>query len=493
MNELLSHLDTWRPVRVLVIGDFMLDQLVYGDAERLTGDAPVPILRVRRTTHNPGGASNVCANLAAMRAEVRAFGVTGDDPEARLLVEELTDAGINCDGLVPDPERPTTVKRNLIGLAQHRHPQKMFRLDYESDEPLPDAVIDEIVNRFDAALGEADIVAIEDYNKGVCTEALCQAVIRRAKERGVPVLVDPASITDYSRYRGATAITPNRTEAERATGIRTHDEADPDHNAQLARELRTRHQLDAVVLTLDRHGALLLEGEGDPVTIPTVARAVYDVTGAGDMVLAALLAARANGISWHDAVVFANVAAGLEVERFGCVPIPLERIHQSILALQDRAASKLRTLDEARVEVAAARREGRTVAFTNGCFDVLHAGHIQLLKAAAKHGDLLIVAINSDSSVRRLKGEDRPVHPEHDRASILSELQSVDIVLIFEEDTPIPLLETLRPDVLVKGADYSREQVVGHELVESWGGRIELIDFLTGRSTTAAIERMRNS
>ena len=224
-----------------------------------------------------------------------------------------------------------------------------------------------------------------------------------------------------------------------------------------------------------------------------MARQVYDVTGAGDMVLAALLAARANGISWHDAVVFANAAAGLEVERFGCVPIPLERIHQSLLATLPREASKLRTLDEARVEVAAARREGRTVAFTNGCFDILHAGHIQLLSAAAAHGDLLIVAINSDASVRRLKGPDRPVHPEHDRAAILSELQSVDIVLIFEEDTPIPLLEALRPDVLVKGADYSRTQVVGHELVESWGGRVELIDFLSGRSTTAAIERMRKS
>lgn len=493
MNQLLANLASWRPVRALVVGDFMLDQLVYGDAERLTGDAPVPILAARRTDQLPGGAANVCADLVAMHAHVTAFGVTGDDHEGVLLRTALASGGIDTSGLVTDPARPTTVKRSLIGLAQHRHPQKMFRVDFESREPLPTTIVAQLLARFDQALADGvDVVAIEDYAKGVCTESTCQAIIERCRRARVPVIVDPAAIESYARYRGCTSITPNRSEAELATGIDTHAEADADHNARLATALMEQLACETVVLTLDKHGALLLEQGKAPLAIPTVARQVYDVTGAGDMVLAALCAARGNQLTWPDAVRFANAAAGLEVEVFGVKPMPFERIYQSILRQSGSVIGKRRTLEQALIEVKAARREGHTIVFTNGCFDILHAGHIRLLREARQFGDLLVVGLNSDDSVRRLKGADRPIHNEDDRAAILSELEAVALVVIFGEDTPTRLIDTLRPDVLVKGGDYTKDKVVGHELVEQWGGRVELVPTLEGRSTTGAINKVRS-
>lgn len=491
MNELLHKLASWRPFRVLVVGDFMLDQVVVGDAERLTGDAPVPILHVRETTQVCGGTANVCMNFVALHGSVRAFGVVGNDPEGTWLRAQLSAAGVDCAGLLTDPARPTTVKRSLVGRAQHRHPQKMFRVDQESTEPLPTALKAQLLSAFEQALADCDIVVIEDYDKGVCAGGLSEAIVERSRRAGKEVIVDPARLSSYARYRRATCVTPNRTEAERATGLPTHDSADVTHNAELARALREAHDFETVVLTLDRHGALLLTADDRAVSIPTVAREVYDVTGAGDMVLAALAAARANGIDWEDAVRFANLAAGLEVEVFGVQPIPFERIHRQALLEANGNTGKRRTLEEAAVEVAAARREGQTIVFTNGCFDIIHAGHIRLLQQAAKFGDLLVIGLNSDASVARLKGPGRPVHGEDDRVAVLSELVSVGIVVVFDEDTPLTLLEKLKPDVLVKGGDYTREGVVGGDLVERYGGRVELIEPLVGRSTTSAINKLR--
>ncbi len=493
MATLLSRISAWKPFTALVVGDFMLDEHVYGDAERLSPDAPVPVLRVRRSEASPGGAANVCLDLVELRGRVLAFGVTGDDDAGKRLREALAARGVDARGLVVDSSRPTTVKRSLVGLAQHRHPQKMFRLDMESNAPVSEAVEGRVLERFEAALADADVVCIEDYNKGVCSERVCRAVIESARRAGKPVLIDPALIEDYSKYRGATAITPNRTEAELAGGRAAGD--DPGNEAQqsLARDLLNGLDLEAVVLTLDRHGALLLErGEAEAQHVPTLAREVYDVTGAGDMVLAALAGARANGIDWPDAVRFANAAAGLEVEVFGVQPIPLERIHHAVLVQSRHLLGKTRTLEDALVEVAALRREGRRIVFTNGCFDIIHAGHISMLRWAAQRGDALVVGLNSDDSVRRLKGAGRPIHGEADRAEVLGELESVDIIVPFEDDTPTALIRAIRPDVLVKGGDYSREQVVGGEMVESWGGRIEIAPMLDGRSTTAVVTRLRS-
>jgi len=494
VQALLERLAKWKPFTALVVGDFMLDQQLLGDAERLSADAPVPILHVRKREDNPGGAANVCLDLTALKGKVRAFGVTGDDATGAALRQALEAQHIETSGLVADAARPTTVKQNLIGLAQARHPQKMFRVDFESREPLDRGIAAKIVRAFESALkAGADVVCIEDYGKGVCTPALCQAIIKACRAAKVPVLVDPAKIEDYSKYKGATVITPNRTEAEFATGMNTDGEASPERNGKVAAALLERLELEAVVLTLDRHGALLLEKQGKPVAVPTIAREVYDVTGAGDMMLAAIAAARANGIGWEDAVRFGNAAAGLEVEVFGVVPIPLEKVHNELLLRAGQVHGKLRTLEQALVQAAALKSEGRKVVFTNGCFDILHSGHVALLEKAAAEGDFLIVGLNDDESVKRLKGAGRPVNGQEDRARVIGALGCVGAVVLFSEDTPIKLIEAVRPDVLVKGADYRKDQVVGGKFVESHGGRVALIDLVEGKSTSGTIAKMRGS
>jgi D-beta-D-heptose 7-phosphate kinase/D-beta-D-heptose 1-phosphate adenosyltransferase len=496
VHPLLTHLDAWKPFRALVLGDFMLDELVYGDAERLSADAPVPVLHVRKVERTPGGAANLCRALAALGGTVEAFGVVGDDEPGAHLREVLGGEGIGTGGLVADKSgRPTTVKRNLVGLAQQRHPQKMFRVDYESREPLDAGLSARMLEAIRAAVAEIDILCIEDYAKGVCTPELCAAAIDAARQAGVPVFVDPAKLTDYSRYRGCTTITPNRTEAEHATGLATHHADDPDecaaHNAELARTLAGTLGCEAVVLTLDRHGALLLERGGEPRAIPTRARQVYDVTGAGDVFLAGLAAARANGLSWADSVQLANVAAGLEVEQFGAVPIPIERVHQQVLAEASAEHGKLRTLEQLLIEVRAWRREGKRIVFTNGCFDVLHAGHVSLLDRAAAHGDVLVVAINTDASVRALKGDGRPVNNEVDRARVLSGLGAVDRVIIFAEPTPAEVIGAVGPDVLVKGDEYSVDQIPGAKTVLERGGEVVRLPMVEGKSTTSTVARIR--
>lgn len=555
MSLLLETLSNWRPFTAIVVGDFMLDQLTFGNADRLSPEAPVPVLHVQKTEHRPGGAANVCLNLAALKAQVFALGVTGDDREGDLLRSALaasvvragSDTGegnVNTDGLVVDPSRPTTLKQSLIGLAQHRHAQKMFRLDFESREPIAPEITSRLLERFLSRLPRADVVLIEDYHKGVCTPELCQAIIRACRERGVEVHVDPAAIKDYARYRGATTMTPNRSEAVTAASafpgqpVVPHH-ADPMRYEGAARTLQRELDLGSVVVKLDRHGALLLEpGESSGAErfvarhVPTIAREVYDVTGAGDMVLAALAGARANKLPWFEAVRLANIAAGLEVQVFGVAPIPLEEIHRECLRQEGPGhASKVRTLDQLLVEVAAARHAGKTIVFTNGCFDILHAGHLSLLRRAAEQGKtgpvgagaahggaasqraggpraaaavspsrggeetFLIVAVNTDDSVRRLKGRkdpSRPINNEMDRAELLGGLECVSAVVLFDDDTPERLIKAVRPDVLVKGDEYAIEQVPGASFVKESGGRVVLLAMLTGKSTTGIVQKMRN-
>ncbi len=505
MSKLMEQLASWRPFRALIVGDFMLDQLEYGHADRLSNDAPVPVLHVQRVEERPGGAANVALDLAAMRAGVHAFGVVGDDGHGDTLRLLLERSGVSPKGLTADGSRPTTRKKSLIGLAQHRHAQKMFRLDYESTAPLDPRTAEAVVAALTRELRPGrggpdgtDVVCIEDYNKGVCTPQVCRAVIAACRKAGVPVFVDPAPIADYSKYAGCSAITPNRSEAQRATGMHVSDDAPAEGFAPVAAALCDQLGLDAAVITLDRQGALLLEARGEARVVPTLARRVYDVTGAGDMVLAALAAARANNIDWYDAVRFANAAAGLEIEEFGVVPIPLERIHADLLSRERTTRGKFRELDELLVELAAVRSvkgasgKPASVVFANGCFDVLHAGHVSLLRRAAALGDFLVVAINTDESVRKLKGADRPVYTLSDRAQLLGELECVGAVIAFADDTPERLVRAIRPDVLVKGAQYEKAAIPGAAFVESIGGRVELLSVVEGRSTTTTLRRIRS-
>ncbi|MEX0654046.1 MAG: D-glycero-beta-D-manno-heptose 1-phosphate adenylyltransferase [Phycisphaeraceae bacterium] len=490
LRELISLLDRWTPKHIVVAGDFMLDRYAYGNAERLSPDAPVPVLAIIREEDKAGGAANVCLDLKALRCEVWPLGVVGDDATGEQLRQCMSDAGCETRGLLAVSGRPTTVKQNFVGLAQHRHPQKMFRVDTEDKSALGEATGRRLLDEADALLASADVLCLEDYNKGVLSHAVCQGLIERAKRRGIPVLVDPAAIDDYSKYRGATCITPNRTEAERATGRRDVGN-DRDALTTMARSLKQQCELETIVLTLDKLGALLLEDDAEPVLVPTLARQVYDVTGAGDMVLAMLAAARANDADWQQAVELANAAAGLEVEKFGVVPIALDEILLSLLASDGDGSGKLRRLEHLLPELAAHRGQGKKIAFTNGCFDILHAGHVQYLRHAARHGDLLVVGVNSDASIRRLKGPQRPINQADDRVLVLSELECVDYVVLFDADTPTELIQAIRPDALVKGADYTREQVVGHDIVESYGGQVVLVPLVEGRSTTNIIEKVR--
>jgi D-beta-D-heptose 7-phosphate kinase/D-beta-D-heptose 1-phosphate adenosyltransferase len=358
--------------------------------------------------------------------------------------------------------------------------------------PISSQTTQQLLAKAKAALKNASVLCLEDYNKGVLTPELCQKLIELAKQMNVPVMVDPAAIADYRKYAGAATITPNRTEASLAMDVQC-DGADPATLHKLARQMLSRFKLQSVVLTLDKQGALLLEKGKKPVLVPTVARQVYDVTGAGDMVLAMLAAARANGADWLSAVELANIAAGLEVERFGVVPIELDEILLALLQKQSQALGKIRQMPQLLPELAAYRKQGRKIAFTNGCFDILHAGHVSFLRQARALGDLLVVGVNSDQSIRRIKGKDRPVNEQADRLMVLSELQSIDYLIVFDKDTPTDLLHLIRPDVLVKGGDYDRKSVVGADLVESYGGKVALVGFVQGRSTTNIIGKIKQT
>ncbi len=467
----------------------MADRYVYGHAQRLSPDAPVPILAAQRHELKPGGAANVALALRALHCQVHCLGVVGKDDMADALRNSLKRDGCDASGLITDNKRPTTVKHNFIGLAQHRHPQKMFRVDEESRAPIPKSITDKLLKLAEQKLKKSDILCLEDYGKGVLTETLCQGLIKLAKRMNIPVLVDPAAIEDYTKYRGATCITPNRFEASLATGYDA-DNADDASLIALGKKLIRDLKLDTLVLTLDKQGLLFMRKGAKPRFVPTRPREVYDVTGAGDTVLATLAAALANNTGWEHATQLANVAAGLEVERFGAVPIDLDEILLDVLKTNHDAHGKLRTLDQLATELAAHKRQGKTVAFTNGCFDILHAGHVSYLHAAAAQGDLLVVALNSDKSIRKLKGKDRPVNHEADRVMVLSALESVDYVVVFSQNTPKILLRKLKPDVLVKGDEYAHDQVIGHEIVESYGGTIALVPMVKGKSTTNIIRKI---
>lgn len=491
-EQLVQLLTGWQPHRIVVAGDFMLDRYVYGNADRLSPDASVPVLAAQDSEHHPGGAAGLCLDLSALGCRVACVGVIGRDAAGNDVRNALADVGCDVKGLIAVADRRTTVKHNFVGLAQHRHPQKMFRLDEESTEPLASKTFEAMMTRCRQLVGRAAVLCLEDYGKGVVTGPFCRKLIALARRAKVPVLVDPAPLDDYGKYRGATCITPNRTEAALATGTPFPLTKQRSRLVRMAERLREDLRLSAIVLTLDRQGLLLAEKGWKPTIAPTQARSVYDVSGAGDMVLAMLAAARANGAPWPAAVELANIAAGLEVERFGAVPVELDEVLLALLEEQRASVGKIRNLKQLVIELNAHRGRGRRVALTNGCFDILHAGHVSFLRAARSQGDLLVVAVNGDTSIRRLKGPDRPVNQIEDRLMILSELESVDYLIVFEESTPMTLLRGIRPDILVKGAPYKRSEVVGGDFVESYGGTVHVAAHVKGRSTTNIIRKIES-
>jgi D-beta-D-heptose 7-phosphate kinase/D-beta-D-heptose 1-phosphate adenosyltransferase len=472
---------------VVLVGDLMLDKYLYGDAERLSPEAPVPVLQFRRQDARPGGAGQVAADLATLGAQVRVVSILGTDDAAHQVKRLLSELGCDLSGVVETPDRPTTSKVRLVGLAQHRHPQQMMRLDYEDGSPIGAALADRVLAGVSNALAGADALCLEDYNKGLLPPAVCQKVIELARAAGVPVFVDPAAIKDYSKYAGASVITPNGTETTLASGMKVTSEEE--FQAAAEHFLQTLN-LEAVLLTLDKRGSYLATREGERRWLKTRERTVYDVSGAGDMVLAMVAAARASGADWAEAATLGNVAGGLEVERFGSVPVTRAEIIEELLMEARQHLGKQRAMKELLPELQRHRAAGKKIVFTNGCFDLIHLGHVKYFQFAKRQGDLLVVAVNTDSSIRRLKGEKRPIIGELDRIGVLEELESIDYLVQFDGDTPIDLIQAIQPDVLVKGADYKKEQVVGWDIVEAKGGCVALAPLVDGRSTSWVIERI---
>lgn len=503
-TELLAAFERLGHPRVLVLGDLILDRYTFGDAERVSQEAPVILLRADQREARLGGAANVCNMLRGLDAKVTCAGVVGHDRDGELVRQLLDQAGVDDGPLLDDPSRPTTVKERFIGRAQGRHPHQILRVDNEVRDPIAAGLKRELLDRLLDRLASFDVILISDYAKGVCTPELLAQLIRAARQANVPLLVDPIRSHDYSRYRGATSMTPNRLEAEMATGVHIVTAADAFHAAG---KLREQLQLDLGIITLDRDGMALVDRDGAASIYPTRPRAVYDITGAGDMALAMIGVALAAKLEPPLALQLANVAAGLEVEKIGVAVIPSAEIRQRLIE-ESRAAdrtgrsagsipqaetAKICGLDEMERIAAEHRSAGRKVVFTNGCFDLLHVGHVSYLAEARALGDMLIVGLNSDASVRRIKGPARPVIGERDRATLLAALSAVDYVVIFDEATPHNLLHRVRPDVLVKGGTYTPDEVVGHEVVRAYGGQVCVVGLVAGVSTTKIVDSLKHA
>ena len=472
--------------KILLVGDFMLDSYVYGDALRISPEAPVQVLKVVRREYAAGGASSVAADVRALGAACLCIGVIGNDGNGRQLVDILNGLGAETDGIITLADRPTITKERVIGLAQHRHRQQLLRVDEECTDPLSQADYQHLLGIYKSKLPECDVVCLQDYNKGILGLEFCQHLIAAARQAGKRVLVDPPLDSDYSKFTGAGLITPNRKESSHAVGfeIETIDDAE-----KAAEQLLTQLQLDTVIITLDKEGAFL-KTNTLAKHIPTMPRNVYDVTGAGDMMLAMLAVSLAAGNNEETALQLANIASGIEVEKFGVATVTVDEIVNEIISSQKGKSGKIHTLEELLPHLDFHRQQQETIVFTNGCFDVLHRGHIEYLNFCKKQGDIVVLGLNSDASVRQLKGPERPVNNQHDRAAVLAGLESVDYITIFEAPDPLALIQQVCPDVLVKGEDWRDKGVVGREFVEARGGRVELAPLVQGKSSTSTINKL---
>jgi D-beta-D-heptose 7-phosphate kinase/D-beta-D-heptose 1-phosphate adenosyltransferase len=485
LAALTAVLGKFQGRRILCVGDVMVDRSIYGEVKRISPEAPVPVVRITRETSELGGAGNVVRNLAALGASCAFVAAIGDDPAGREVSNLLAKLPVE-PYLRVSRQRETTIKNRFFSLDGHH----LLRADRETRLPLAAADAADVMRAVTSELLRAEAVILSDYGKGVLSGDIAQAVIAAAKAQHKPVIVDPKG-ADYGRYVGATVLTPNRAELAEATGL----PVDTSENlVTAARGLCRDVGVGAVLVTRSGEGMTLVTAEGVVHHQPAQTREIADVTGAGDTVAATLTLALACNAPLPVAMHIANVAAGVVVGRHGTA---VASAHDIITALRQAGLAsvdqKVVDRSEAIARVAAWRRGGLKVGFTNGCFDLLHPGHVSLLRQARAACDRLVVALNSDASVKRLKGESRPVQTEAARAAVMASLASADLVTIFSEDTPLALIEALRPDVLVKGADYTRASVVGGDLVEGYGGRVVLADLVPSFSTTATITALKGA
>ncbi len=461
--------------RLLVIGDVMLDRYWHGSASRVSPEAPVPVVQVTNREDRPGGAGNVALNIAALGSAVRLVGVVGDDETGLELLSRLKAAGVYCDFLQSE-EKPTITKLRII--SQH---QQLIRLDFEKTFEASDII--GLQDKAKSLVDDSQVMVLSDYGKGALHDII--DLIDLGRSRNIPIIVDPKG-SDFTKYRGATLITPNLTEFEAVVGGSDNEDELVNKGLRLVRELN----LEAILITRGEHGMTLIRPNSPELHLPARAQEVFDVTGAGDTVISVLAASMAAGDGLADATALANLAAGLVVGKLGTAAISGPELRRAMLADQNSGRGVM-TAEQLQIVVQDAKAHGEKIIFTNGCFDIIHAGHVGYLAEAKRLGDRLVVAINDDDSAHRLKGPGRPINPVERRMAVLAGLEAVDWVVSFSEDTPEPLLESLQPEVLVKGGDYTMDQVVGGSYVESYGGMVRVLEFLDNCSTSAIMEKMK--
>lgn len=466
----------------LVIGDVMLDRYLIGDVSRISPEAPVPIVLLKQQQERAGGASNVAANLALLGIHTHILGCVGDDAEAHTLLKLMQAVNIQVEHLVTCTQRPTIAKTRVLGGHQ-----QMMRIDQENSNHLNQDELKRVQSAFSKAMQQKPaIVILSDYAKGLLTDAFCQHIIQTCRQANIPVLVDPKG-NDYSKYKGATALTPNKKETAEACQTKPDDT----ELISKAATLKTSLALDFLAVTRGEEGITLLDHKVHHLS--ATAKQVFDVSGAGDTVIATLAAGLMHGLNPLTSLNLANTAAGVVVGKVGTIPITRAELLDALVSQQgNEQAHKICDMHSLLAKVDTWKQAKQTIVFTNGCFDLLHAGHVTYLEAAKKRGDKLILGLNTDRSVSALKGPSRPVVNEQDRARVLAALESVDAVILFDEDTPLKLINSIKPNIIAKGSDYTADQVVGGKEVLSWGGKIALIDLVQGRSTSNLIKKMNS-
>lgn len=464
---------------ILVIGDLMIDHYLWGSCDRISPEAPVQVVNVKKESSTLGGAGNVINNLVTLGAKVDVIGVVGDDNVANELKNLLEKIGISTSDLVVENSRKTSKKSRLIASQQ-----QVLRYDMESIDDINEQSHKSIISNLEKNITKHNSIILSDYGKGVLTPALTQDIIKLANKNSIKVLVDPKG-KDYKKYKGSYTLTPNKKEATEATNIDIKDE---NSLINALKSLKEQCDLEVSLITLSEQGIAIFE---DNLTIkPTVAREVYDVTGAGDTVIASIAFALGNDLNIKDAIYFANLAAGVVVGKLGSATASLDEIYEYEYSLhKSSSSSHIKSFDEIGKLSLKFHQQGKKVVFTNGCFDILHVGHVKYLQEAKGFGDILILGLNADSSVKKLKGETRPINSEDDRAYILASLESVDYVVIFEEETPYELIKLIKPDILVKGGDYEGKEVVGQDIANE----LKLVQFIDGKSTTNTIKRIQEN
>ena len=477
-----TYLTKFNKCKILVVGDLMVDEYLWGDVDRISPEAPVQVVSVKNENYTLGGSGNVVNNLVELGAKVSVIGVTGTDRHGNLLLKKLNELGVDTAGVVQEPDRPTTRKTRIIAANQH-----VLRIDRETKRKISAGTFELLAGFIEEKVSSADLILISDYEKGLITSSLLLKLIESAEKHNKITIADPKGL-NFSKYSGVRLLTPNRKEAALATGTEILDEA---ALIKAGNKIFDTAIIDNLLITCGKDGMMLFEKNKEPYKISAKARQVYDVSGAGDTVLAVIGLALASGTSLKDSAAIANTAAGIVVGKVGTATVSSKELVSALTSYSDHTIFKQKTLSELESLTKELKKNGKKIVLTNGCFDLLHAGHIMLFSASKQLGDIFIVAIDDDDSVKSLKGQGRPVICESERVRILGALDSIDYIVVFSSNKLEKLIQIIQPDILTKGSNYRSEEVFGHELVEQYGGRVVLIPVIENISSTGIINNIK--